>query len=105
MRSSLEMDFTDDLTAKLNFTFKGGTPFLQGYELQGKEAENVELGYAVSGQFCVLLFRAKKNASFNPIIYDVLGSGRFMPTPYKGKKYTPADYGVSDSDIKILSRK
>ena len=90
MRNTLEIDLADNLTVKLNFMFKGVEPLLQ-------------FGYAVSGQFCVLLFRAKRNASFNPIIYDTLGSGRFMPTPYKGKKYTLVDYGLSDSDIKILS--
>ena len=68
--------------------FKGVEPLLQGYEVLGEGVEDIEFGYAVSGQFCVLLFRAKRNASFNPIIYDTLGSGRFMPTPYKGKKYT-----------------
>lgn len=103
MRNSFEIDFADDLTAKLNFMFKGGTPLLQDYEVQGEKAKDIELGYAVFDQFCVLLFRAKKNSTFNPVIYDLLGSGRFMPTPYKGKKYSPADYGMSDSEIKILS--
>lgn len=102
MRNSFEIDLTDDLTAKLSFMFKGESPLLQNYEVRGEKAEDIELGYAVSGKFCVLLFRAKKNGTFNPVIYDTLGSGRFMPTPYKGKKYTPADYGVSDSDIQIF---
>lgn len=104
LRNCLQIDLTDDLTAKLNFMFKGDVPQLQEYELHGEKAEDIELGYAVSGRFCLLLFRAKKNAFFNPAIYDILGSGRFMPTPYKGKKYTPADYGVSESEIKVLSR-
>ena len=103
MRNTLEIDLADNLTVKLNFMFKGVEPLLQGYEVLGEGVEDIEFGYAVSGQFCVLLFRAKRNASFNPIIYDTLGSGRFMPTPYKGKKYTLVDYGLSDSDIKILS--
>jgi hypothetical protein len=104
MRNSLEIDLADNLTAKLNFLFKGTEPLLQDYEVRGEGAENIELGYAVSGHFCVLLFRTKKKASYNPNIYDILGAGRFMPTPYKGIKYTPADYGVSDSDIKVWSR-
>lgn len=102
LRNSLEIDLTNDLTAKLNFMFKDGTLLLQDYEIRGDKSEDVELGYAVSGQFCLLLFRAKKNGTFNPVIYDTLGSGRFMPTPFKGKKYTLSDYGVSESDIKIL---
>ena len=94
MRNTLEIDLADNLTVKLNFMFKGVEPLLQGYEVLGEGVEDIEFGYAVSGQFCVLLFRAKRSASFNPIIYDTLGSGRFMPTPYKGKKYTLVDYGV-----------
>ena len=39
--------------------FKGVEPLLQGYEVLGEGVEDIEFGYAVSGQFCVLLFRAK----------------------------------------------
>ena len=69
-----------------------------------KHAENVELGYIVSGHYCLLLVRAKTETYLNPIVYDLLGSGMFMPTPYKGKKYTLVDYGVDETEIKVFDR-
>ncbi len=50
--------------------FKGVEPLLQGYECWERGVEDIEFGYVVSGQFCVVLFRGQKGVLFNPIIYD-----------------------------------
>ncbi len=104
MQNHLEVELTDKLYAKLRFHFEGEDIVLHDYKLEGKHAENVELGYIVSGHYCLLLVRAKTETYLNPIVYDLLGSGMFMPTPYKGKKYTLVDYGVDETEIKVFDR-
>lgn len=100
--NALQIGLTDSLTADLRFLFKGDKLLLQEYALTGDGSGDVELGYALQGDFCVLLFRSLKGGSFLPAVYDTNGGGRFMPTPYKGKRYTPADYGISVADIVVL---
>ena len=39
--------------------FKGVEPLLQGYEVLGEGVEDIEFGYAVSGQFLCVAVQAK----------------------------------------------
>ena len=102
LQNFLEIDLTDELRAKLRFGFKGNGLNVYSYEFEGNDDGQVELGYALHGDFCVWMFRSRKGGSFTPVVYDLLGSGQFMPFPNKGKIYVPADYGVSEADIQVL---
>ena len=89
LQNFLEIDLTDELRAKLRFGFKGNGLNVYSYEFEGNDDRQVELGYALHGDFCVWMFRSRKGGSFTPVVYDLLGSG-------------PADYGVSEADIQVL---
>ena len=102
LQNFLEIDLTDEMRAKLRFGFKGNGLNVYSYEFEGNDDRQVELGYALHGDFCVWMFRSRKGGSFTPVVYDLLGSGQFMPFPNKGKIYVPADYGVSEADIQVL---
>ena len=103
LQNALEISLTDALQAKLRFRFEGDGVKMYSYELAGDNNEDVELGYALHGDFCVWMFRSRKGGVFRPAVYDCLGSGQFMPFPDKGRAYVPADYGVSETDIQVLN--
>ena len=103
LQNDLEISLTDALQAKLCFRFEGDGVKIHSYELAGDNNEQVELGYALHGDFCVWMFRSRKGGVFRPAVYDRLGSGQFMPFPDKGRAYVPADYGVSEADIQVLA--
>lgn len=102
-RSLLRVDLKDDFTIDLDLTFTGGDLQMNDYKIANPGNEKFELGYAVKGDYCVLLFRPGQGQNYYPIINDMLGNGSFMPPPSKGEHYRPADYAVTDLPVVLLS--
>ncbi len=102
-RSLLRIDLKDNFTIDLDLKFTEGDLKMNDYKIVNPENEKFELGYAVKGNYCVLLFRPKQGRNYYPIINDELGNGSFMPTPSKGEHYRPADYAISEPPIVLLS--
>lgn len=105
-RSVLNIDMNDNFNIELDLKFSGGDALqINNTEIFNQNNEDFDLGYAVKGDYCVLLFKPKKGGNYYPIITDKQGSGSFMPPPSKDKNYKLSDYGISEDQVTIIQYK
>ena len=103
-RSLLHIDLKNELTIKLDLKFEGNN-VLKTFqsEVLNSNNEEFEIGYVIKDDFCLLLFRPRKEGNYYPIINDKFGNGSFMPPPSKDRHYRLNDYGVSETPFILLN--
>lgn len=100
-RNLLRLDLAKDCILELDLSFAGSEPEINSRMLKETDKASFQIGYVVKGEYCILLLRACQ-ATFSPVVGDVLGSSCFLSPPSKDRCYGPEDYGISQEQIVLL---
>ena len=104
-RSLLRVDLTDEQAIELDMKFENGAlKLIEGSIIDPSNTLSLQFGYIIKDGYCLLLFKPSIEATFYPVVNDILGNGSFMITPSKDRHYRLIDYDISESPTLLLEK-